>query len=271
MGSGPRRRWPRWPASCRRGSLRSAGRQQRRLRPFIHSSPPRGCWSSLGWRELWSGAALQWRAQRAFLRAARDGRAGPAVLGLIRPRIVMPADDGRYAAEERALIRAHEREHIARRDPAAAGLMPGAAGRGLVQSARSSGGPPRAAGPGTGLRRRGAAARPGPTRALRTNAPEDAVGRHSLAVRLLLAGRRAASARSARPPPEAHAERKLCRPRARPSPASLRPGRSPGSPSRRSRPARLTSGRDRRSSSWRTVPRLRRAPRLQIERPVSAQ
>jgi beta-lactamase regulating signal transducer with metallopeptidase domain len=68
-------------------------------------------------------AALQGRAQLAFLRAARDGRAGPAVLGLVRPRIVMPADDGRYAADERAVIRAHERAHIARRDPAAAALI----------------------------------------------------------------------------------------------------------------------------------------------------
>jgi beta-lactamase regulating signal transducer with metallopeptidase domain len=29
----------------------------------------------------------------------------------------MPADDGRYSPEERALIRAHEREHILRKDP----------------------------------------------------------------------------------------------------------------------------------------------------------
>jgi beta-lactamase regulating signal transducer with metallopeptidase domain len=43
------------------------------------------------------------------------------VVGLISPRIVMPADDG-YEPEERALIRAHERAHVARKDPRAAAL-----------------------------------------------------------------------------------------------------------------------------------------------------
>jgi beta-lactamase regulating signal transducer with metallopeptidase domain len=57
---------------------------------------------------------LLWRAQAAFLAAARKGRAGPAVVGVIAPRIVMPPDDGRYSDSERELIRAHEREHIRR-------------------------------------------------------------------------------------------------------------------------------------------------------------
>jgi beta-lactamase regulating signal transducer with metallopeptidase domain len=35
---------------------------------------------------------------------------------------VLPADDGRYTAAERDLIRAHEREHVARKDPRAAAL-----------------------------------------------------------------------------------------------------------------------------------------------------
>ncbi|HEY0435138.1 MAG TPA: M56 family metallopeptidase [Phenylobacterium sp.] len=68
-------------------------------------------------------AALLWRAQARFQRLAKAGRAGPAVVGFIAPRIVMPTDDGRYTPEERDLIRAHEREHIARRDPQARAWM----------------------------------------------------------------------------------------------------------------------------------------------------
>jgi len=66
---------------------------------------------------------LLWRAQAAFLAAARQGRAGPAVVGVIAPRIVMPPDDGRYSDAERDLIRAHEREHIRRKDPRAGALI----------------------------------------------------------------------------------------------------------------------------------------------------
>jgi beta-lactamase regulating signal transducer with metallopeptidase domain len=68
-------------------------------------------------------AALFFRAQLRFLRAARAGRAGPAVVGVIAPRIVMPPDDGRYTAAERALVRAHERAHIDRGDPRAVAGM----------------------------------------------------------------------------------------------------------------------------------------------------
>lgn len=60
-------------------------------------------------------------AQARFLAQVRAGRGGPAVIGLISPRIVMPADE-RYSPEERALIRAHERAHVARKDPRAAAL-----------------------------------------------------------------------------------------------------------------------------------------------------
>lgn len=62
------------------------------------------------------------RAQSRFLAEAKRGRAGPAVVGVINPRIVMPADDGSYSVEERDLIRAHERQHIARADPRAGAL-----------------------------------------------------------------------------------------------------------------------------------------------------
>jgi beta-lactamase regulating signal transducer with metallopeptidase domain len=56
-------------------------------------------------------------AQLRFLAEVRAGRGGPAVVGFISPMIVMPADDGHYTAAERDLIRAHEREHVGRKDP----------------------------------------------------------------------------------------------------------------------------------------------------------
>ena len=79
-----------------------------------------------------SGAALIWAAgalailtlmsfgQWRFLRRAKAGAAGPAVVGVIAPRIVTPADhETRFSPDERALIRAHERAHIDRGDPKA--------------------------------------------------------------------------------------------------------------------------------------------------------
>ncbi|WP_421937880.1 M56 family metallopeptidase [Phenylobacterium sp.] len=59
-------------------------------------------------------------AQAQFMAEVRAGRAGPAVVGLIYPRIVLPSEDSGYTAPERDLIRAHEREHVARKDPRAA-------------------------------------------------------------------------------------------------------------------------------------------------------
>jgi beta-lactamase regulating signal transducer with metallopeptidase domain len=53
----------------------------------------------------------------------RAGRGGPAVVGLIAPRVILPADDGSYTPQERELIRAHEREHVARKDPRAAAVV----------------------------------------------------------------------------------------------------------------------------------------------------
>ena len=70
--------------------------------------------------------------QRAFVRSlgalthtdgvfhAASAVHGPALLGLFYPMIVVPADFAlRYSAEEQALILAHERQHVARGDPAA--------------------------------------------------------------------------------------------------------------------------------------------------------
>lgn len=83
-----------------------------------HSALALGVWG-LGFA---AAVALLACAQTRFLRAARAGLAGPSVVGVVSPRIVMPPDDGRYSPEERELIRAHERQHIARGDPRAAAL-----------------------------------------------------------------------------------------------------------------------------------------------------
>jgi beta-lactamase regulating signal transducer with metallopeptidase domain len=62
--------------------------------------------------------------QIRFLALARRGLAGPAVAGVVAPRIVMPANAGeRFTPEERAIIRAHERAHIDRKDPRTNGMI----------------------------------------------------------------------------------------------------------------------------------------------------
>lgn len=56
------------------------------------------------------------RADGVFVAATSAN--GPALLGLWRPRIVLPADFARrYSASEQALIIAHEQRHARRRDP----------------------------------------------------------------------------------------------------------------------------------------------------------
>jgi beta-lactamase regulating signal transducer with metallopeptidase domain len=55
----------------------------------------------------------QWR----FDRSAKAGKAGPAATGFW-PRMIVPSEYAvRFTFEERALIRAHERAHMDRRDP----------------------------------------------------------------------------------------------------------------------------------------------------------
>lgn len=77
---------------------------------------------------IWIAGFTAMTARMAFAQArfhadVRAGRAGPAVIGFISPRIVMPADEAGYTAEERDLIRAHERAHIARKDTRAAAAV----------------------------------------------------------------------------------------------------------------------------------------------------
>jgi beta-lactamase regulating signal transducer with metallopeptidase domain len=71
---------------------------------------------------LWLGGALggiaiaAWRHRR-FAAAIRSGRAGPAAVGVIQPRLVTPADFAqRFSDDERRLVRAHEMAHIERLD-----------------------------------------------------------------------------------------------------------------------------------------------------------
>lgn len=62
--------------------------------------------------------------QLRFLALARRGLAGPAVAGVLAPRVIMPADaETQFTPEERALVRAHERAHIDRGDPRTNGLI----------------------------------------------------------------------------------------------------------------------------------------------------
>ncbi|USQ94772.1 M56 family metallopeptidase [Caulobacter sp. RL271] len=65
-------------------------------------------------------AAFVVRQERAFRRLADRGEAGPAVMGALWPRLVLPTDFAdRFSARERELILLHERTHIRRGDPMA--------------------------------------------------------------------------------------------------------------------------------------------------------
>jgi|GEM_PF-755831 len=61
--------------------------------------------------------------QRRFIAEVRKGAVGPAVVGVLTPRIVTPADfEQKFNSEEQALVLAHERAHIARQDSRLNGL-----------------------------------------------------------------------------------------------------------------------------------------------------
>src|SRR5690606_37981293 len=103
-------------------------------------APVRRGGAGYGWLPAaWAAGALallllqalrQWRFRRSAgpLCARGDGSYaaavdGPAVLGLLRPRIVVPHDfDRRFTATERALVLAHERVHVQRGDVPATAL-----------------------------------------------------------------------------------------------------------------------------------------------------
>jgi len=63
-------------------------------------------------------AAITALRHARFSAAVRLGHAGPAAVGVVRPRLVTPSDYAeRFTAEERQLVRAHERAHMDRLDP----------------------------------------------------------------------------------------------------------------------------------------------------------
>ena len=65
--------------------------------------------------------------QQRFMHQARRGVVGPAVIGVIAPRILTPRDFAeRYSLREQALVLAHEQAHIARQDSRLNGLCAGA-------------------------------------------------------------------------------------------------------------------------------------------------
>lgn len=58
--------------------------------------------------------------ERAFRARAEAGRAGPAVMGVFWPRVVLPADfSTRFDEQARKMVDLHERAHINRGDPVA--------------------------------------------------------------------------------------------------------------------------------------------------------
>lgn len=103
--------------AARLGAEAIAALHQGRLDPLAHLLEGRTLTA------MWLGGAalaiaLVALGQARFLRHARAGKAGPALVGVITPRIVTPAGyEEMFTADERALVRAHERAHIDRGDP----------------------------------------------------------------------------------------------------------------------------------------------------------
>lgn len=101
-------------ASGPMGPLEAAeGRAEAWLSTEMHSQALAAVWA-LGF--LVGLGLVAWRYSR-FLAQDRAGLAGPAIFGVIMPRLVTPADFAvRFTPEERRLVRAHERAHMDRLD-----------------------------------------------------------------------------------------------------------------------------------------------------------
>jgi hypothetical protein len=173
------------------------------------------CWQC--WAQRRFVAALRMQGQPGLARSERV--AAPLAVGLLRPRIVLPADfETRYAPEAQALMLAHERAHLTAGDlPAQAIATPGRLPQ-LAQSAGLVGAPRLPRGPGTGLRCAPARILPGAAPVLCSCAAASPTGRRAparaarlpLAIRPSTEGayrhvatsacRRPASARSSRRP-----------------------------------------------------------------------
>lgn len=82
-------------------------------------------WLVTGWALGAAALLLAFgRAQARFNRAIRQGRAGPAVIGVLQPRVVTPADfTAFYSQQEQRLVLTHEAIHIARQDSRINALM----------------------------------------------------------------------------------------------------------------------------------------------------
>jgi beta-lactamase regulating signal transducer with metallopeptidase domain len=73
---------------------------------------------------LLGAAALLARSIVSTRRLARDPSAGPALIGVLRPKLVLPADfETRFEADERRLILAHEDVHRISRHPLLNGVV----------------------------------------------------------------------------------------------------------------------------------------------------
>jgi beta-lactamase regulating signal transducer with metallopeptidase domain len=82
------------------------------------------CVGLLAWRQHMFGRSLGALTREADLYRAEAAGVGPAVVGALRPRIVLPSDfEARFAPDEREVVLAHERTHFRRGDPLANGLV----------------------------------------------------------------------------------------------------------------------------------------------------
>lgn len=82
------------------------------------------CVGLLAWRQHAFGRSLGALTREDDLYRAEAAGVGPAVVGALRPRIVLPSDfEARFAPEERDVVLAHERTHFRRGDPLANGLV----------------------------------------------------------------------------------------------------------------------------------------------------
>ncbi len=109
------------------GSLMPAAVSSGRAGPLEATNDHALAWLAVGGHAgalalLWLGGVLAaiaiaaWRHWR-FAAAVKAGRAGPAAVGVLQPRLVTPADFAlRFSDDERRLVRAHELAHIERLD-----------------------------------------------------------------------------------------------------------------------------------------------------------
>jgi beta-lactamase regulating signal transducer with metallopeptidase domain len=114
-------------ASAEPMSARTTAAPAPQLEPSPVAASPRDTWPLL--LALWLAGAVAFAGrlaarQRRFLQLAARGEAGPAAVGVIRPRIVLPADFAtRFTAAEQQAVLAHEEAHIAAGHPRINGLI----------------------------------------------------------------------------------------------------------------------------------------------------